>query len=124
MTSNDTQVGQLIVNLIENKEVFKSLIANGLIANQIYLNTDDDSVPIVSVNYENGPSPKLTYTSEEGNIVDIITIANLKAALELSTVASNPVFLSPANASPLSFNNILCMFRSPYFDLDFTTSGL
>ena len=28
MTSNDTQVGQLIVNLIENKEVFKSLMLN------------------------------------------------------------------------------------------------
>ena len=103
MTSNDTQVGQLIVNLIENKEVFKSLIANGLIANQIYLNTDDDSVPIVSVNYENGPSPKLTYTSEEGNIVDIITIANLKAALELSTVASNGQYTSLS--SKPSINN-------------------
>ena len=104
MTSNDSQVGQLIINLIENKEVFKSLIEKGLIANQIYLNTDDNSDPIVSVNYETGTSPKLTYTSEEGNIVDIITIANLKTALELSTVASNGQYTSLS--SKPSINNV------------------
>jgi len=94
MTSNDTQVPQLVLNLIENKEVFNSLITNGLNANQLYLIADDNSDPIVSVNYENGASPKLTYTSEQGNTVDIITIANLKSALGLSTVASNGQYAS------------------------------
>lgn len=104
MTSNDTQVPQLVINLIENKEVFNSLITNGLNANQLYLVANDDLDPIVSVNYENGTSPKLTYTSEQGNTVDIITIANLKSALGLSTVASNGQYTSLT--SKPSINNV------------------
>lgn len=104
MTSNDTQVPQLVLNLIESKEVFNSLVNNGLNANQLYLVANDDSDPIVSVNYESGTSPKLTYTSEQGNTVDIITIANLKTALGLSTVASNGQYTS-LSGKP-SINNV------------------
>lgn len=94
MTSNDTLVNQLVLNLVESKEVFNSLVSNGLNANQLYLVTNDDSDPIISVNYVSGSTPKLTYTTDQGNTIDIITIANLKTALSLSAVASSGQYTS------------------------------
>lgn len=94
MTSNDTQVGQLILNLIESPSVFSSLMNNGLNANQLYLVANDNTDPVTSVNYVSSGTPKLTYTTDLGNTTDIITIANLKSALSLSSVASDGLYTS------------------------------
>lgn len=94
MTSNDTQVGQLVLNLIENPSLFNSLVNNGLNANQLYLVANDNSDPVTSVNYVSSGTPKLTYTTDLGNTTDIITIANLKSALSLSSVALDGLYTS------------------------------
>lgn len=104
MTSNDTQVPQLVLNLIESREVFNSLVNNGLNANQLYLVANDNSDPVISVNYNSSGTPKLTYTTDLGNTTDIITIANLKSALSLSAVASNGQYTSLT--SKPSINNV------------------
>ena len=118
MTSNDTQVSQLILNLIESKEVFNTLANNGLNANQLYLVANDDSDPVTSVNYTSTGTPKLTYTTDQGNTVDIITIANLKSALSLSTVATSGQYTS-LTGKP-SINNVELSGNKTTSDLGIT----
>ena len=118
MTSNDTQVGQLIINLIENREVFNSLVNNGLNANQLYLVANDNSDPVVSVNYNSTGTPKFTYTTDLGNTTDIITIANLKSALSLSNVASDGLYTSLS--SKPSINNVELTGNKTTSDLGIT----
>ena len=93
MTSNDTQVGSLILNLIEDKNIFTSLQQSGLSANELYLLANDDIDPVVSVNY-NSAAAKFTYKTDQGNMADIISISNLKTAFNLSSVASDGLYSS------------------------------
>jgi hypothetical protein len=93
MTSNDTQVGSLVLNLIEDKNIFTSLQQSGLSANELYLLANDDLDPVVSVNYNSGAA-KFTYTTDQGNTADIISISNLKTAFNLSSVASDGLYSS------------------------------
>jgi hypothetical protein len=86
MNHNDTQVGQLVINLIETKSQFDELSQQGLNANELYLVSNDNTDPVVGVNYANS---KLTYTTEGGASVDIVSVANLKTAMSLSSVASD-----------------------------------
>lgn len=93
MTNNDTQVGSLVLNLIEDKNIFSSLQTSGLSSNELYLVANDDLDPVVSVNY-NASGAKFSYTTDQGNTTDIISISNLKAAFNLSSVASNGLYSS------------------------------
>jgi len=87
MNHNDTQVGQLVINLIETKSQFDELAQQeGLNANELYLVSNDNTDPVVGVNYANS---KLTYTTEGGASVDIVSVTDLKTAMSLSSVASD-----------------------------------
>lgn len=91
MTHNDTQVGQLVLNLIEDKATFDTMSQSGLNANELYFISNDNTDPIVDVKYENN---KFSYITDMGNTKDIITIANLKSALNLSSVSSDGLYTS------------------------------
>ncbi len=94
MTSNDTQVGQLVLNLVEGRDAFNELARQGLNANELYLVSNDDVDPVVSVDYVSSGTPKLSYTTEGGETRDIISIGNLKTSLGLSGVASDGLYTS------------------------------
>ena len=92
MRSNDTQVNQLVINLVETKSQFDEIASQeGLKANELYLISNDNSDPLVRVSYANS---KFTYTTEGGSNVDIISISNLGTALGLSNVATDGSYSS------------------------------
>ena len=92
MNHNDTQVGQLVINLVETKSQFDEIASQeGLNANELYLISNDNSDPLVRVSYANS---KFTYTTEGGSNVDIISISNLGTALGLSNVATDGSYSS------------------------------
>ena len=92
MNQNDTQVGQLVINLVETKSQFDEIASQeGLNANELYLISNDNSDPLVWVSYANS---KFTYTTEGGSNVDIISISNLGTALGLSNVATDGSYSS------------------------------
>ena len=94
MNSSDTQVNQLVLNLIESRSDFDTMKTNGLSANQLYLVSNDSVYPIVGINYVSSGTPKLSYTTEDGTTTDIVTVANLKTAMNLSAVASDGLYTS------------------------------
>lgn len=94
MNSNDTQVNQLVINLIESRADFDTMKSNGLSANELYLVSNDNEFPVTSINYVSTGTPKFNYVTEDGTVTDIITIANLKSALNLSSVASDGQYTS------------------------------
>lgn len=92
MRSNDTQVGQLVINLIETKSQFDEIASQeGLNANELYLISNDNSDPLVRVSYANS---KISYTTEGGSTVDVISISNLKSELGLTNVATDGSYSS------------------------------
>lgn len=92
MRSNDTQVGQLVINLVETKSQFDEIASQeGLNANELYLISNDNSDPLVRVSYANS---KFTYTTDGGSNVDIISISNLGTELGLSNVATDGSYSS------------------------------
>ena len=92
MRSNDTQVGQLVINLVETKNQFDEIASQeGLNANELYLISNDNSDPLVRVSYANS---KFTYTTEGGSTVDIISVSNLGTELGLSNVATDGSYSS------------------------------
>lgn len=92
MYHNDTQVGQLVINLVETKSQFDEIASQeGLNANELYLISNDNSDPLVRVSYANS---KFTYTTEGGSNVDIISISNLGTELGLSNVATDGSYSS------------------------------
>lgn len=94
MNSNDTQVNQLVLNLIESRADFDTMKSNGLSANELYLVSNDNSFPVTSINYVSTGTPKFNYETEDGTVTEIITVANLKSALNLSSVASDGQYTS------------------------------
>ena len=94
MNSNDTQVNQLVLNLIESRANFDTMKSNGLSANELYLVSDDNKFPVTAINYVSTDTPKFNYETEDGTVTDIITIDNLKSALNLSSVASDGQYTS------------------------------
>lgn len=94
MNHNDTQVSQLILNLIENRSDFETMMSNGLNANELYFVSNDNSYPVESIDYDTSGTPKFTYTKENGTVTDIITLAALKNAFNLSSVASDGAYTS------------------------------
>lgn len=92
MISSDSQVGQLVINLVETKGQFDEIASQeGLKANELYLISNDNSDPLVRVSYANS---KFTYTTESGSNVDIISISNLGTALGLTNVATDGSYSS------------------------------
>lgn len=92
MRSNDTQVGQLVINLVETKSQFDEIASQeGLNANELYLISNDNSDPLVRVSYANS---KISYTTEGGSTVDVISISNLKSELGLTNVATDGSYSS------------------------------
>lgn len=94
MNSNDTQVNQLVINLIESRADFDTMKSNGLSANELYLVSNDNEFPVTSINYVSTGTPKFNYVTEDGTVTEIITVANLKSALNLSSVASDGQYTS------------------------------
>ncbi len=94
MNSSDTQVNQLVLNLIESRTDFDTMKSNGLSANQLYLVSNDSVYPVVGINYVSSGTPKLSYTTEDGTTTDIVTVTNLKTAMNLSAVASDGLYTS------------------------------
>lgn len=94
MTSNDTPVQQLILNLIEDKTTFDNIKSStGLVANELYLISNDNTDPVTSVNYVSA-SQKFVYTTEGNVTTDIITVSGIKSLLSLSNVASDGLYTS------------------------------
>lgn len=118
MNNSDTQVNQLILNLVESKADFDTMKTNGLIANQLYLVSNDSVYPVTSINYISSGTPKLSYTTEDGTQADIITIANLKSAFNLSAVASDGLYTSLTNKP--SINNVELTGNKTTTDLGIT----
>jgi len=94
MNSSDTQVNQLVINLIESRSDFDTMKSNGLSANELYLVSNDSTYPVTEINYVSTGTPKFTYKTEDGTVTDIITLSNLKTALNLSSVASDGQYTS------------------------------
>ena len=115
MTHNDTQVGQLVLNLIEDKSIFNSLMQNGLNANELYLISNDNLDPVVNVKFENN---KFSYSTEGGNSTDIVTIDNIKNSLSLATVATSGQY-SSLSAKP-SINGVELSGNKTTSDLGIT----
>ena len=118
MNNSDTQVNQLILNLVESRADFDTMKTNGLIANQLYLVSNDSVYPVTSINYISSGTPKLSYTTEDGTQADIITIANLKSAFNLSAVASDGLYTSLT--SKPSINNVELTGNKTTTDLGIT----
>lgn len=97
MNSNDTQVNQLVLNLIESRTDFDVMKSNGLSANELYLVSNDNSFPVTSIKYVSTGTPKFNYETEDGTVTDIITLDNLKSELKLSSVASDGQYNSLSN---------------------------
>lgn len=118
MNSSDTQVNQLILNLIESRADFDTMKTNGLSANELYLVSNDSVYPVTGINYVSGATPKLSYTTEDGTTTDIVTVANLKSAFNLSSVASDGQYTSLSNKPKI--NNVELTGNKTTSDLGIT----
>ena len=67
MNINDTQVNQLVLNLIESRANFDTMKSNGLSANELYLVSDDNQFPVTAINYVSTDTPKFNYETEDGS---------------------------------------------------------
>lgn len=93
----DESKTNLIINKLQSKAIYDYLAANNKIGiNELYLVANDDAETVSSVQYDNNDR-KLTYTDENGNITDIITVQALKNAMFLSRVASDGSYESLSN---------------------------
>lgn len=120
MTYSDTSTNQLILNYIENREDFDTLKTQGLNANELYLVSNDTVFPVISINYIATETPKFSYTAENGITTDIITVANLKSSLGLSSVATDGSYTSLNNKPTI--NNIELNGNKTTADLGITLS--
>lgn len=95
---------QLILNKVESKAVYDWLSQTGKIGiNELYLIQHDDSIPVISINYDN-TNKKLYYTNDTGDNKDIITVAALQNAMTFSTVAASGSYVDLTNLP--SINNV------------------
>lgn len=79
----------LVINKLQSKAVYDYLASQGMIGvNELYLIQHDDNDAVVSVEYNNNRKV-ITYTDESDNITDVVSVAALKTAMQLSNVASD-----------------------------------
>lgn len=94
----------LVINKLQSKAIYNYLAENNRIGlNELYLVENDDAESVTSVNYDSD-NRKLTYTNENNEVVDIISIQALKNVMSLSTVSSDGSYNSLSNKP--SINNV------------------
>lgn len=93
----DQTKAQLVINKVENKNVFDYLCDSGQVGlNELYLIEDDNESAVTSVEYDS-TNKKLTYTDSDNTTHDIVQVSVLKTAMQLNSVATDGSYNSLGN---------------------------
>lgn len=112
----------LVINKLQSKNVYDYLASKGQIGlNELYLIQNDGDLNVTSVSYD-ADNNKFYYTDVDGNKYDIVTLAVIKNALNLSAVATNGSYESLSNKPKI--NNVTLSGDKTTSDLNISYNDL